>query len=328
MEEHPPKRRKVERGSDHVARDHGLYESRERAGSFGDRREKLAIPKLVLPAHHAFGVHGASRQKVQHSHEPQKSSQPMPTKIHPRQLLGTQVSSVVQPAPETASTVLAIAVDNGQGVVSELEVPMTSKSVYIQGYGELTMANDGVTPTITAASGNNPSNLVSSPGAVTPPPAVAASQARDEALATQQAVAKQLNVVPQAPSPAPQESATAGPAPSQTAPAPSSTVTPQQTGASQSPLALNTPGSRSQQVLSSPSTPVPETPQSSAGSSSSYFSSSPVSTTNSSPSRTQNPAISQTLSPNNSQLPATSNYTLSGKISKISLLLWSCSLSP
>ena len=308
MEGNPSKRRKVEYEDDPVARDPCFNDKgRKRAGSLAERREKSPIPKLVLPAHHAFGVHGASRQKPQHVHESQLSSEAAPQRIQQRQLVGTQVSNSVQAAPESASTVLAIAIDNGQGIVSETEVPMASKSVWIPGYGELTMASDGHMPTITATS---------LPGAVTPPPAVAASQARNQALQTQEAIAKQLNVVPEAPSNAPGEPTNTAQTPSVSASVPSQpTPTP-----IQSPSAVSTPESRSQQVLSSPTTPVPTTPQtsagSSAGSSSSYFSSSPASTSNSSPPHTSNPStISQLPSLNNPQLTASSNSTLSGKSS-------------
>ena len=299
MEVPPSKRRKVERNDDQAAADSFLDKGRQRAGSFGDRRENSNVPKLVLPAHHAFGVHGVSRQKVQHLHDPPASSEPAPTKIQARQLVGTQVSTVAQAAPDNASTVLAIAIDNGQGTVSELEVPMASQSVYIPGYGELTVTNNGNMPTITATS---------EPNSVIPPAAIAASQARNQALQTQEAIAKQLNVVPQAPSPASQQPLTTAPAP-----ASSGTTIPQQTAASQSPLAVTTPESRSQQVLSPPPTPVPATPQSSAGSSS-YFSSSPTSLSNASPSpHTSNPSTTPPiLNPNNSQPPATVNST-SGK---------------
>ena len=294
MEGHPSKRRRVEHENDQATGDFRFNQGRKRTGSLSDRREKLAIPKLVLPAHHAFGVHGASRQKVQHLLEPQDASQSAPSNIQPRQLVGTQVTSVAQGAPETASTVLAIAIDNGQGIVSEMEVPMASKSVWIQGYGELTMATNGPEPTITASMENNPSNSQAPPGTVTPPPAIAASQARDQALQSQEAIAKQLNVVPQGPSTAAQPSSPSAPAPSQ------------------SPVAASTPESRSQQVLSSPPTPLPATPPLSSASSASYFASSPSSIPNSSPPLTPNP--STTSSPNNSPIAASSNSTLSGKV--------------
>ncbi len=313
MEGHPSKRRRVESEEDQKPGDFRFNKGRERGGSLTDKREKLALPKLVLPAHHAFGVHGASRQKPQHLHEAQEPNQATPTRIQARQLVGTQVSSVAQPAPETASTVLAIAIDNGQGVVSELDVPMASKSVWIQGYGELTMANDGNMPTITASAENKTSTIKSKPGAVTPPPAAAASQARSQALQTQEAIAKQLDVVPQAPS-------TSAPTSPQATPESSNPSTDQNMASSQSPLAVNTPESHSQQVLSSPPTPVPATPQSSTGSSSSYFSSSPASLLSSSSPQTSSPSTtSPILNPNNSQLPATSNSTLSGKTSMIYL---------
>lgn len=300
---HPSKRRKVEFSEDSITEDHGNNKGRERSGSLGNRREKADLAKLVLPAHHAFGVHGAPRQKVQHLHDSPEVSEAKDPKIQARQLGGTQVTKVAQPPPE--STVLAIAIDNGQGTVSELDVPMASKSVYIQGYGELTMANDGTKPTITATLDNNSNNQRSTPGAVVPPPAVAASQARNQALQTQEAIAHQLNVAPQAPSSASQELPSTALEPSTSIPAPA-------TAAMQSPLVANTPGSRSQQVLSTPPTPIPATPKTSAASSASYFSSEPASITQASPSVSNTSPTSQANAPNNSPPTASNNSTSIG----------------
>ena len=285
---HPSKRRKVELEEDMTTGNHGSNKGRDRSGSLGERRGKSDLAKIVLPAHHAFGVHGAPRQKIQHFHDSPDASETENTKIQPRS------------PPESASTVLAIAIDNGQGKVSELDVPMASKSVYIQGYGELTMGNDGTKPTITATPDNNSNNQRSNPGAVTPPPAIAASQARNQALQTQEAIAHQLDVAPQAPSSVPPSSV----------PAPA-------TAAMQSPMVANTPGSRSQQVLSTPPTPVPTTPKSSAASSASYFSSAPASITQSSPSVSNIPPTSQATAANISPPPASNNSSSIGNSQSI-----------
>ena len=296
MEQYPSKRRKVEDAEDQATEVNCELKVRKRAGSLRDRRDKQPIPKLVLPAHHAFGVHGVARREVQHLHGSRESGQAEPTKVQARQLTDTITQSA-----DAASTVLAIAIDDGQGVVSEIDVPMASKSVYISGYGELTIANGATVPTVTAPAVNHPGSVQFNPAAVTPPPAVAASQARNQALQTQEAIAKQLNVVPQAPSSA--------------ASAPSSAAEAQHTAASQSPMAVNTPGSRSQQILSSPPTPNPTTPQPSGSSLASYFSSSPASLPASSLAPTSSPSPSVPPNTINSQPPASHNSTISCKAS-------------
>lgn len=299
MDSHQSKRRKVEHEEDRTAGQHGFNEVGE--------REKQVMPKLVLPAHHPFGVHGAARQKLQHVHQVQQSSQAAPTKFIARELVGTQVNSIVQPAPAPASTVLAIAVDNGQGIVSEIDVPMASPTISIPGYGVLTMPDDGIMPTITASAASAPRDANLNPGSVVPPPAEAASQARDQALATQEAIAKQLNVVPQAPSnPA---SATAQPAST-----PVSQTALQSSATMQSPLAVNTPESRSQHVLSSPPTPIPSTPPPSASSSASYFSASPAAIPSTSIPSTPTPLTTPpSSSHDNAEISASNNSTTAGK---------------
>ena len=292
MERHASKRRKLEYGDDHAPGDYDFQQDDNK------ERSPMPAPKLVLPAHHPFGVHGAAREKVQHIHQSQQSKQSTPRKIQVRELVGTHVKNVAPPAPETTSTVMAIAIDNGQGTVSRMEVPVASKSVWISGYGMLILANNGATPTITASAEGTPSNPNSNPGSVVPPAAIAASQARDQARQTQEAIAKQLNVVPQAPANSAQPTSQAVAVPSV---------------ASQSPLAVNSPESRSQQVLSSPPTPLPATPPPSASTSASYFSSSPAAITGASTSLTPSPSIPQSSIPFNPQLSASTNSSTTGK---------------
>ena len=158
------------------------------------------------------------------------------------------------------------------------------------------IGNDqNIAPNSTAAPNpdNHPTRTGSDPGSVTPPPAVAASIARAAAQATQQAQAKELDLPPQAPSP--------------------STAAAGQSSASKSPTTIaisnQVPGSSSQQVLSTPSSPVPSTPQPSASSSASYFSSSPASLTISNLPQTATPLAPSLTLGSNSQLPSSSNST-------------------
>lgn len=301
------KRRKIEKIEGLSAAEHELGTGGDRPESLGDEREILIMPKLVLPA-------PGARQRVQQIHEPTTSNQEAPTKVHARQLFPTQVNNVAQPVADSASTVLAIAIDNGQGIVSEIDVPMASKSVWIPGYGELTMTNGAKSPTVTASE-ITPSNTVFNPGAVTPLPAVAASQARAQALQTQEAIAKQLNVIPQAPGNVSPTPSSALPVQTSLASESSHSPTAEHATSNQASIAISVPESRSQQVLSSPPTPNPATPQSSASSAASYFSSSPASLPSPASSHTTNaPTLPQLPNTNNSQLPASNNSTVSGKI--------------
>ena len=291
---------------------------RERARSLGDKMDTVDMPKLVLPA-------PGDRQRVQRLQQPPNSSRELPMKIHARQLFPTQANSFAQPAADSASTVLAIAIVDGNGIVSEMDVPMTSKTIWIPGYGELPMTNGETVPTVTMTNGaafptaiapeTKSRNAGFNPGAVTPPPAVAASQARGQALQTQEAVAKQLNVVPQAPPSVASIPSSTEPVPTSNAPIPSSAESAQRASTSQASMVISLPESHSQQVLSSPSTPVPTTPQSSASSPSSYFSSSSASVPNSASSQTTNtPISSQIPTTQNSQLQTSDNSTVSCKI--------------
>lgn len=320
MEEHRPKRRKVQKFEGLASGGYNLETRRERAENLGDKMETVNITKLALPS-------PGDRQRVQRLQQPPKSSQELPKKIYARHLFPTQANSVAQPVVESASTVLAIAVIDGNGVVSEMDVPMASKSVWVPGYGELPMTNGAIVPTVTMTNGAifpSPtaletifSNAEFTPAAVTPPPAVAASQARGQALQTQEAIAKQLNVVPQAPPVVASSPSSTAPVPMSVAPTPSSADAAQHAATSQASMAFEFPESHSQQVLSSPSTPLPTTPQSSASSFVSYFSSSPASVPNSASSQTTNtPNPSLVPTTYSSQLQTSDNSTVSRKIVK------------
>lgn len=137
------------------------------------------------------------------------------------------------------------------------------------------------------------------PGQVEPPAAVAAANARNEALETQQAqsqaqavAVKQLDVVPQAPAPAPATHA----------------------AASAIPNAMNAPGSSSQQIVKSPSTPPPSNPSPTPDSSASYFSVSPASSPNPSPQHISSPSAPSPTSTPNKFASTNHNGTLSGKL--------------
>ena len=138
------------------------------------------------------------------------------------------------------------------------------------------------------------------PGQVEPPAAVAAANARNQALQSEQAQAegqdvavKQLNGKP-------------------TAPASASTPYP---AVSASPEAVKVPDSSSQQVVKVPSTPPPSNPSATSESSASYFSVSPASSPSPSPQHTLTPsAPSPTLTPKQSDFASIHNSTTSGKL--------------
>lgn len=138
------------------------------------------------------------------------------------------------------------------------------------------------------------------PGQVVPPAAVAAANARNQALTSQQAQAeaqdvavKQLDSKPTTPA---------------------STSTPY-AAVSASPEAIKVPDSLSQQVVKVPSTPPPSNPSATPESSASYFSASPASSP--SPSQQHTPASSApspTLTPKQSDFASIHNGTTSGKL--------------
>lgn len=139
------------------------------------------------------------------------------------------------------------------------------------------------------------------PGQVVPPAAVAAANARNQALETQQAEAqaqaqavavKQLDVVPQAPAPVPTNHA----------------------AASAIPNAIQAQDSSSQQIVKAPSTPLPSNPSPISESSASYFSALPASSPSPSPQHISSPsAPSPTFTPNK-LAPTNHNSTMSGKL--------------
>ena len=146
---------------------------------------------------------------------------------------------------------------------------------------------------------SNPSGTPASyPGQVVPPAAVAAANARNQALESQQAQAqdvavKQLDAIPQAPAPAPATHA----------------------AAIASPNAMQVPDSSSQQIVKAPSTPPPSNPSPTPESSASYFSASPASSPSPSPQHTSSPsAPSPTLTPNKHEFATNHNGTTSGKL--------------
>ena len=143
------------------------------------------------------------------------------------------------------------------------------------------------------------------PGLVSPLPAVAAADARTQALATELAQAEQkTRVVPSSEGPAPP-------------------VTPSATPrliplTSQSALSIKMPGAMSQETLSRPSTPLSGHPEATA-SPSSYLPSSYITTSTPSTSRIPNPVQSAPpVSVNNSTLPASSTLTPSSATTSLS----------
>ena len=278
---HPFKRRKVELNVeqfDDPAGRYGFQQGRERARSLGQssKKEMPNPPKIVLPPYEdqAFDVL-KPHQEIQSLHDSSEASENQPTELRRRQLVPAPVYNT---AAKPVTTMVAVDISDGKNIVSHVVEPMSAAgTVNVPGVGEVNVTDTSTPPAHTSNSANTPyvNNFV--PGSVVPPAAIQASSARTAALQTQEAKANEPYSVPQSA-------------------APSATPEGHVATASQSPM--NIPESSSQQVLSSPSTPLPSTPQSSTGSSS-YFS------PTSSPSPTPNPSAN-TLSP-------ASNSTMSGQ---------------
>lgn len=153
-------------------------------------------------------------------------------------------------------------------------------------------------PKISEAISNPSGTPTSYPGQVVPPAAVAAANARNQALESQQAQAgavavKQLDAIPQAPAPA----------------------TANHAAASASPNAMQVPDSSSQQIVKAPSTPAPSNPSPTPESSASYFSASPASSPSPSLQQISSPsAPSPTFIPNKNDFATNHNGTTSGKL--------------
>ena len=245
------------------------------------------LPKIVLPPHEdqAFDVLKPSRQEVESHEDSSNPSEIQHRELRVRHLVPAPANNAVQPPAHPITTMVAVDVSDGKNIVSHIVEPMSAAgTVNVPGFGEVNVTDTSTPPAPQSNPSNTPNLNSFVPGSVVPPAAVQASSARTEALQTQEAIAKELDTVSQAPA----------------------NATPEGRGAaaSQSPMNL---GSSSQQVLLSPPTPSPSTPQSSAGSSSSYFSS--------------NPSLSPTSSPSNTLSPNSNNSTMSGQSSSTALHL-------
>ncbi|MCJ1274375.1 hypothetical protein MMC21_002171 [Puttea exsequens] len=270
--EHPSKRRRVERSSNRPTGETGVQLGRSRSGSLTEKKERegFVIPKLVLPSlkDRAFDVLlRLPQQKLHDIFAPAKLSGDEDRELRARELEPRQpnsnvqinqnipaaVNNVVQPVAQPTTTVVAVAISNGKEILSNVVEPYVTTPIVIPGVGELNMAP--TPPPVVDPSPQTPEKAPPDPGDVVPPAAVAASVARAEALATQQAIAHQYNALPQAPA------ATHNAKPEH------------RLVASQGAVAIKEAGSSAQQVLSSPPTPLPPTPEPSEGPVGSYFSS-------------------------------------------------------
>ena len=279
---HPSKRRKVERSVDQPAGKYGLHHRRERARVLGGSKNEIpVIPNIVLPPNEDQGsdVLRSAHQLVESLRQPSEMTEGSSRTLQPDHVVPASPKHVLKPRAQPVTTMVAVDISNGNDVVSELVEPVNpnTNSISVPGYGEVNITETS-NPTPSATS----SNFV--PGSVVPPAAVQASIARSQALATQESIANELDAVPQstAASATPENRAATGHMP---------------TGAT----SLT---SGSQQVLSSPSTPLPSTPEFSMGSSLFYFSSS------TSPSPTPSLSTSSgtlNLTGNNSTMPGKLN---------------------
>ncbi|CAD6583248.1 MAG: hypothetical protein ASARMPRED_001269 [Alectoria sarmentosa] len=258
--EHPSKRRRIERNSGGPAEGLNVNNGRERSVSLGGstKNEKPIMPKLVLPPHGAPGHPAHGDQALD------ASGQSVDRPHYPLE------SADTKPARVHARQIVQTS------AIIDPTAPKTSDA----------MAHPSGTPTSKADDN-------SYPGQVVPPAGVAAADARNQALQSQQAQAvavKQLDAIPQAPAPAPATHA----------------------AASASPKALNAPDSSSQQIVKAPSTPPPSNQSPTAMSSTSYFSASPTSSPSPSPQHTSSPsAPSPTFTPNKPEFATNYNGTVS-----------------
>ena len=278
--EHPSKRRRIERNLG------GLFEGlrfnmgRERSVSLGgsSKIETPMMHKLVLPPHGAPGhpAHGdqaveESNQGVDRPHYPREVADTKPSRVHARHVVHGR--HVVQPsATDVAPT-----------------AHKTTEEMLPQGSSQTSGADDD-----------------SYPGQVVPPAAVAAANARNQALESQQAQAKaqaqaqdvpvkQLDAIPQPLAPTP-ETYTA-------------------VSASASPQAMKVLDSSSQQVVIAPSTPLPSSPSPTPESSASYFSTSTASSPSPSPQHSSTPsAPTPTFTPSKHEFATNLNGTMSGTL--------------
>ena len=158
--------------------------------------------------------------------------------------------------------------------------------------------SDPISPPQTSPNSKADDNV--NPGQVVPPAAVAAANARNQALQSQQDQAQAQDVAVKQLDGRP------------TAPASASTP---YAAVSASPEAIKVPDSLSQQVVKVPSTPPPSNPSATPDSSASYFSASPATSPSPSPQHTSTPsAPSPTFTPKPSDFASIHNGTTSGKL--------------
>ena len=271
--ENPAKRRKIERSLGGPIE--GLkLNGRERSVSLGgsSKKEEPIMPKLVLPPHGAPG-HPAHGDQVIDG-----SSQGVDRPHYPLE------SADTRPTRVHARQIVQRSVTDAAPTA-----PKTSEPISPSQSSPTPKADD------------NPH-----PGQVVPPAAVAAANARNQALTSQQAQAQAQDV--------PVKQLDGKP----TALAPASTPV------SASPEAMQVPGSLSQQIVKVPSTPPPFNPSATPDSSASYFSASPASSPSPSPQHTSTlSAPSPTLTPKKSDFVSIHNGTTSGEL-LLNLPYFSC----
>ena len=270
---HPSKRRKVERSVDQPARKYGLHHRRERARVLGENKNEIpVVPNIVLPPNEG---QGSAHQLVENLRQPSETKEESSKTLQSGQVVPASPNHGLKPRAQPVTTMVAVDISNGHDVVSQVMEPVkpNTNTVSVPGYGEVNVT-DTSNPTPAATN----TNFV--PGSVVPPAAIQASIARSQALATQESIANELDAITQSTA---------------------ASTTPENRAAAtgQSLTGATSLESSSQQVLSSPSTPLPSTPEFSTGSSSSYFSSSPG------PSPTPSPSITSgglNLTGNNSTM--------------------------
>ncbi|KAL9640580.1 MAG: hypothetical protein Q9164_000187 [Protoblastenia rupestris] len=228
---------------------------------------------------------------------------------HANKAIQSAVSEVVQPVASQAVNVPQDA-DNAGGPTEEsLESSPPNSQTSVPQVNPLPENQPGVSQEANDASDDVSAPVDVAPGLISPLPAVAASVARAQALATQEAKAEQKNrILPSSEGPAP------APAPA----LPSNATPNPEPEPSQNFISMGLAGTASQKPLSQPSTPLPASPAATA-SLSSYFPSSQY--TSDTPLPTQNtinipinpplPSSNSTMSSSATLAPSSATLSLS-----------------
>lgn len=258
MDHHHCKRRRIQRthghSHPHIGGHHSNSCEQESLSGRPEEEEKhivsgsVILPDVTSTAQETI----ASVSESSPPFNPIDGRQEESMKLELRQLtpnLASQANNAVQSVASSVSLAAGNAVNAANGVASNTFGSATNLA-----------ANPGSqnTPTTAAGSQQGASHTADpSPGYTEPPPAVAAADARNQALHAEEKMALQDSSLPRPPA--------------------STAIGSNHPAASQNAMSIQLVGSSSQEILSSPHTPLPSSPEASQRpSTTSYFSSNPT----------------------------------------------------